>query len=873
MDRAYRLMLRLLPRPFRREFGDDMARLFDERRREAGRSWAGVGALWARAASDILAHSLAERWRPPISPIAPRKGATPMERWLIDVRYAVRGLGQLPGFTAAAVATLALGIGATVAIFTAVNGALLRPLPYAEPDRLVRVWPQQNFNESLAVRAGETIPALQQVSGMSGWLFTLTGEGDPQQISGVMVSWNHFELLGVPAALGRTFAAEEGLPGQGDVVVLSHGLWTSVFGADPGVIGRRIELAATDYPTRTVIGVMPADFVPLEPYYRLWSPLDIDPSLTVQEDDTWYVNDVLGRLRDGATTGQATEQLRGLAADLHEEWPARFEADEQLAATVEPLHEYQVRNLSGTLWTLFGAVGGVLLIACVNVANLLLARGGARRRELALRAALGATRARLVAQLLTEGLLLGGGGCLGGLMIAWAGMRLLARNAPEEYHQIAQADIDPAVMAFALVVSLAAVLLFGTLPAWRASAAAAGLAGSARGVTAGGGRLSQGLVVTEVALAVVLVAGAGLMLRSLWNLYEDDLGFDPRGLLTFRISIPEGRFEPEALPGHYRQIWDAIAAVPGVAQVGGIHLLPLRASNWSFPYVAQDHPVPEGTPRATANHRIVTPSYFATIGVPLLRGRVFSEHDTAGSQQVGMINERMANDLWPDEDPVGKQITVFGTPFTVIGVVADVHQHGLRYEPQPEMYRPFTQWTTGGMFALVRTTGDAAALAPSVKAAVWSVDFDAPVAQVFAMEEVFGETVAGDRFVSLLIAAFGALGLALGAVGVYGVTAYATGRRRREFGVRMAIGADREVVLRRALVDGLKPAVLGVALGVAGAAWAMRLLADLVYGVGTLDAATFATVPLVLIAVAVLACALPAWRASRLDPVTVLRQE
>ena len=913
--RLYRLMLRSFPHAFREEFGDEMARLFLDRRREAGGSWRARGGVWARGVGDVATHAIAERWqRPRPQPGSARKGASPLERWLADVRYALRGIRRSPGFAAAAVVTLALGIGANVAIFTAVNAVLLRPLPFPESDRLVRVWPQYNFNKFMIDRVNDASPALENVSGMSGWLFTLTGEGDPQQISGALVSWDHFELLGVLPALGRTFAPEEGLVGQADVVILSHGLWANVFGADPDIIGRRIRLAAGEYQTRRVVGVMATDFRPLEPSYRLWSPLDVDPSLVVREDSSWYVNSLIGRLADGATADQATSQVRSVAQAMHEEWPERFEEDEGRTASVVPLQAHMVRNLSSTLWTLLAAVGVVLLIACVNVANLLLARGNARRRELAMRAALGATRGRLLSQLLTESTLLGFGGCFAGMGVAWGCLGVLGAVAPEDFYQVAEAGIDPLVMAFALGISIVSVSLFGLVPACRASSAApGGLAGRARGVAGGrtAHRLTRTLVAAEVALSVVLVVGAGLMLRSLWQLYTDDLGFNPAGVLTFRISIPEGRFEQEALAPHYRQIWEAVNAVPGVEQSGGIHLLPLTGSNWNFPYLADDHPVPEGTPRPNANHRVVTPSYFGTLGIPVLRGRGFTDRDTHDAEQVGLINDRMARDLWPGEDPVGKKIEVFGSTFTVVGVVGDIHQHGIRRETEAEMYRPFDQWSTGGMFAVIRTSGDPDALAPSVQRAIWQVDPNAPIAQVRSMERVFGESVAGspntlsmertwaiwqvdpnapiaqvrsmervfgesvagDRFVSLLITAFGVLALALGAIGVYGVTAYAIGQRLREFGVRMALGANRSVVLRQAIGNGVRPALVGVALGVGAALWAARLLASLLHNVSPYDAVTFFGVPAVLIAVATLACALPAWRASRLDPVSVLRNE
>jgi len=872
---AYRLMLRLLPADFRARFGDDMALLFVERRREAGDSPHARALVWTRGIADLVRHGMAERYRSdPHRPGSPRRRTPLMERLLSDLRYALRGLRQTPGFTAAAVITLALGIGANVAIFTAVNGVLLRPLPYPQPDRLVRVWPAMNYNKALAAEVAGKIPALEAFSGTSGWLFTLTGEGEPQQISGVVVSWNHFDLLGVQPFLGRTFTEEEGLAGQGDAVILNYGIWVNLFGADPDVIGRRIRLAAGEHETRRIVGVMPRGFQPLEAHYRVWAPLEVDPALSARDDSSWYVNVVVGRLAEGATVEQATAQLRVVAAELHQEWPSRFEEEDAGTAAVVGLQQDQVSGVSATLWTLLGAVGVVLLIACVNVANLLLARGSARQGDFAIRIALGATRARLVTLLLTEGAVLGVTGGLAGVLLAWLGLRLLTVGLPEDFHRVRSASIDPTVLAFAVCVSLAAVLLFAMLPAWKAASSARGGAlGAASRRTTGTSRLSASLVVAEVMLSVVLVAGAGLMLRSLWEIYNDDVGFDPHGALTFRISIPENRFDAASLPGHYQQIWEAIAAVPGVQRVGGNHLLPLTDNNWNFPYSAEDHPTPEGQPPRTANHRIVTPSYFDTIGIPVLRGRGFTEQDTASSQNVGILNERMANELWPDEDPVGKQITVFGSPFTVVGVVGNVHQHGLRIEVQPEMYRPFDQWPTGGMFAIIRTDGDPMALVPSVQAAVWSIDADAPLARVRPMDEVFGESVATDRFVSTLIAAFGLLALVLGAVGVSGVTAYAVGRRLREFGVRMAIGADRATVLRHALIEGLAPAVLGVALGVVAALWSARLLAGLLYGIGVYDLGTFITVPLVLLLVAAAACALPARRASRLDPVTVLREE
>ncbi len=870
--RMYRVLMRLFPRPFRREFGDDMARLYLERREEAGASRLARTRVWLHGVRDLLSHALAERWGEGFG--HPRSSF--LERRFADVRTAVRGFVSAPGFAAAAIGTLALGIGANVAIFTAVNSLLLQPLPLHEPERLVRVWPAANFNITMVDRVTGAMPAIEAAAGVSGWLFTLTGEGDPQRLSGAVVSANYFDLLGVQPALGRTFAPEEGMVGQADVVVLSHGVWTDVFGADPGVLGRRIRLAAGQYQTREVIGVMPASFGALDPNHRLWTPLDVDPSLSLRDDSSWFVNTVVGRLAGGATIDQATAQARSVAASLHKEWPERFTADHARGADVVELQADIVGDVRATLWTLLGAVSVILLIACVNVANLTLARGTSRHRDLAMRAALGATRGRLSAQLLTESVVLALAGGVAGLLIAWLCLRLLIADAPEAFHRVNEVAIDPVVMGFALCVSMSAVLLFGLLPArWASRAAHTGLAGSARGVAGRGARrhLTGALVVAEVALSVVLVIGASLMLRSLWELYADDVGLDPEGVLTLQVNIPEGRFEREELVAHYREIWDSVGAVPGVEQAGGIHLLPLTLNNWSFPYEAEDHPVPEGTPREYANHRVVTPSYFGTLDIPLLRGRGFDERDTVGAPAVGMINRRMATELWPDDDPIGKSITVFGSSFTVIGVVGDVRQHGLHHEVQPEMYRPFDQWPTGGMFMVLRASRDPASLTPLVRQAVWQVDPDAPIAQVRTMAEVFGDSVADDRFVTLLLAASGGLALVLGSVGVYGVTSHSIGQRVPEYGVRMAIGASRPAVLRQAIGQGFHPALLGVVIGIAGAWWASRLLGNLLYRVDPADTAAFLAAPAVLLIAAAAASWIPAWRASRLDPVVVLRHD
>ncbi len=887
--RTYRGLLGLLPPDLRRAYGNEMVRLLEDRlEEEANAPMARRWRLWIGGVGDLLRVAVAEWCRIVGRSWNARRGAggnrggDGMEAMAQDLRYALRSLGKSPGFTFVATLTLALGIGANTAIFSVVHAVVLTPLPYAQPERLVRIWPEDNFNKAMVGRVGGGAPALDAVSGLSGWSFTLTGEGEPEELQGTLVSADHFDLLGAAPLLGRDFLPEEGLIGGADAVILSYGLWERRFGADPGILGRVLQLSGADHERRRVVGVMPPDFRPLYAGTTLWAPLETDPGLDVRSDGSWDVNTRVGRLAPDATVEQAQEQVRALALALHREFPGRFEEEDARNVTVVPLQSSVVGSFGSTLWTLLGAVGLVLLIACTNVANLLLARASGRERELALRTALGARRGRIVRQLLTETVVLGllGGGL--GIAVAQLTVRALTALAPADLPRMNEVGIDLPVLAFALGASLLASLVFGVVPALRStrSEIRESLGGSVRGATAGREqhRLNAALVAAEVALSLVLVVGAGLMLRSLWTLQRVDPGFRTEGLLTLRLSPPTGRYpeQNEAQPAYYRRVLEEIASVAGVESVAGIQLLPLTTSNWSFPFFPDGREVPEGTPPPSANFRTVSGPWFETLRVPVLRGRPFSDADGPDAEPVGIVNEALARELWPGQDPLGKRIRLFSrsaAPFTVVGVVGDVHQHALDREPRPEIYRPYGQWSTASLWLAVRVAGDPLTVAGAVRDRVWSVDPDVPVSGLAPMTEVLGRSTRSSRFLTLLVASFGVLALLLGAVGVYGVTSYTVSRRIPEFGVRVALGATRSDVLRGAIGGGVGPALVGIPLGILGAAWASRLLAGLLFEVSPTDVPTFVGVAGFLALVAVAASYLPARRASRVDPMVVLRRE
>ncbi len=807
-----------------------------------------------------------------------------LDTWLRDIRHALRRLRHSPGFTVSVLLTLALGIGASVAMFTVVNAVLLRPLPYPHPDRLVELLPGENANIALATDLGEHAPGVEAWTGLSTWSLTLTGQGDPAAIQTQMVDAGFFDVYGVQPLLGRAFLSADRDPARSDIVLLSWSLWQSRFGGDPSVVGRRLALDGDGHSSRTVVGVMPRGFrapsAPNGSQIEAWAPLSVAPGRTVLTDSTWYVNSIIARMRPGATVEGVASGVRSEMESLYGKFPQVIDRDAVRAAGATGLLSSLVGDVSRPLWILLGAVGLVLLLLCANLANLLLARGERRRRELAVRSALGAGRGHLVRDQLLESALLSLGGCVAGVGLArllLAGLRVSRISGLPRSGSL---PLDASVLAFALAVAVACALGFGLLPALRATA------GDLRGRlgegsrtegTRSGRRLGRGLVAVEVALALVVVTGAGLLLGSLRALRSVDPGLDARGVLDVRLEPPDQAYRGNGgarARAFYAQLLPRLRALPDVQSVGAIQIVPMGGGNWAFPYLAEGHLPPQNAPLPDANFRVVTPGYFQTLGIPLVAGRLLGPADRADAAPVGLINRAMARKLWPGESAVGKEIKLFGSdPFRVVGVVGDVHQRSLREAPVPEMYRPLEQFALAGMDLVVKARGEPAAALAAVRRTLHDVAGDVPVARTRPLGDVLSASLARERFFAGVLAFFALLALALGAVGVYGVMAYEVAGRHGEFGIRMALGATPARILRGALGEGLVPVWAGLAAGLAGSLASARLLSSLLFGVGPTNPLIVALSALVLVAVAAAAIWIPARRAARVDPVRALRSE
>ena len=887
----YRRLLALLPADFRRRYGDEMDADLAERLGELRGSPAARAAWWLRAFADLVATAARERTRaarrPPHRRQEPRR--TAMDIVSAELSWAIRSLRRSPVVAALAVLTLGLGIGASTAVFSAVHKLLLEPLPYRAADRLVIVWPEQAFNKALVRRVGRAMPALEGISGVSNWAFTLTGGQEPEEVLGSQVSANHFELLGIQPALGRAFLPEEGRRGRNGVVVLSYELWQRRFAGDPAILGKRIPLAGDDLDERTVVGVMPKGYQPLaaaEATPLVWVPYAEPKSWVVGEDDSWYVNWRVGRLALGATLAQARAQLRAEARRLHEQGFNTIGEEAARTADVVPLSRDREAGVAAPLWLLMGSVGLVLLIACANVANLLLARGEGRERELTVRRALGAGSLAIARQLFVESVLLGLAGGALGVGLAFVLVRVLAGSAAAMLPRLGAVTVDGTALAFCLAASLAAAVLFGALPALRGArrSAAAGLrAGGPGALGAGRGRpLPSWLVAAQVALAVVVAVASGLMLRSLRALYAVDSGLESKGVLALRLSPPRSKYrDSAAYNALYDRLFDRLAGLPGVRGVGGIQLLPLTWGNWSFPSYVEGHPVAPGDTAPYLSFRVIRPGYFESLDIPLLGGRHLRADDGLGdAADLAVVNETLARRFWPDapaERALGKEIRLFGpdgNPVRIVGVVGDVRQFALDRAVEPELYVTAQEWTWAvELYTVLRTDGDPMALAPAVRAAVWSVDADVPISDLRPMSEVVTRSAGMRRVLGLLLTVFGLMALALGSVGVFGVTAYTVARRLPELGLRKALGATGGQLVATTVREGLRPVALGVVAGVAAALAAGRLMVSQLFAVTADDPATLAAVALVLLAVGAIATALPAWRAGAVDPMRVLRRE
>ncbi|HEX3554071.1 MAG TPA: ABC transporter permease [Thermoanaerobaculia bacterium] len=822
-----------------------------------------------------------------------------METLLQDLRFALRTLARRPAFTAVAVLTLALGIGANTALFTVVDGVLLGRLPFREPERLVVAWCS---NPELAHAAGlpDKLPIApgmfydwqrQGRSFASLAMFTsertgLTGQGEPELLGAVAVSGEFFRVLGAAAQAGRTLLPGDDEQGKVTTAVLSHKLWQRRFGGDSRVIGRTVIL---DRQPVTVVGVMPPGFAfprgaempsgfgfPAEP--DVWIPLSLSPKERQDRDNHSFAG--IGRLRPGVSFAAARAEMATISTRLE----LANALDKGWRARLLPLREQLVGDVRPALLILFGAVGVVLLIACVNVANLLLAQAASRQKEVAIRTALGAARGRMARQLLTESLALALAGGALGVLGAWWTLRAFAAWLPPSLVLPTGWTLNLPVLLFTLGLTLLAGVVAGlapTLHTTRPDLAGTLRDGTRAGAgTAGGRRTRSGLVIAETALAVLLVVGAGLLVRSFLRLTAVDPGFRPHGVLALDLLLPESKYDSAArLTGFFDSVIERLRALPGVAAVGGVSSLPLRGDeNIVFVFV-EGRPLPEPGKEPLADRRSATPGYFPALGIPLLQGRLFDQRDAAKAPPVALIDEVMARAYWPGADPLGKRFNLRrpgqGEPswITVIGVVRNVRHSGLRIDARPQFYLPLTQSPRSALSLVVRTKGDPKDLFGDVRRAVYATDPDQPIEKLATMEQVISQSVAGQRFNMVLLGAFAALALALAAVGIYGITSYSVAQRTREMGLRMALGAQASTVLWMVLKEAGALAAVGLAAGLALALGATRVMASLLFGVPATDPATFAAVALALGAVALAAAWLPGRRATRVDPMVALRAE
>lgn len=804
-----------------------------------------------------------------------------MNTLLHDLRIAIRGLRRVPGFAAVVVLTLALGIGANTAIFSVVNGVLFTSLPYPQADRLVIVW-EQNLHRGSSrnvVSPSNYLDWRDRAKSFSGlaaftWTgITLTG-GNPEHVEGRGVTPEFFSVLGMTPALGRTFTAEENAPEAARVVILSHGLWQRRYGGDTAIVGRTISVAGGDV---RVVGVMPASFqsMPLG-QDQYWEPLGWDPA--DRERRGRYAM-VIGRLRDGISPDKAQSEMTSIAADLARE---HVDFNTGWGASVVTLTDQFVGGARPVLFTLLGAVTLVLLIACANVANLMLARTAARRREFAVRAALGASPRRLARQLLTESVLLAMIGGAAGLVLAVWGVNLLVATAPAEVPRLAEIGIDGRVLAVTLAVTLLTGVLFGSPGALGRGAdeLAPSLHGASHRTTSGADakRLRGALVVAQVSLSMVLLVGAGLLIRSLQRLTAVDPGFDPAQVLTVGIDLPAATYaDAPRRSAFYAELLRRARAMPGVQSAAMIDFLPLGGpgSATSFTVVGRPAPAPGQVP--VADIRVADPQYFRAMRIPLRAGRIPDQRDAPSAPPVVVINETMARSLWPGEDPVGRRVKVNmwdpDAEAEVIGVAADVRQDRLDGDQRAMIYYPSAQAPTIGMNLVIRTAGPPLELAAPMRAAVRDIDVDLPVGQVTTMASLVRSSIADRRFPMFLLTLFALLAVGLAAVGIYGVLSYTVGLRTQEIGVRMALGARTADILGLVLRQGGILVAIGGVAGLGAALALSRVLRGLLYGITSADPATYLAVTLLLALVALGAMALPARRAAGVDPVKALKSE
>ena len=806
-----------------------------------------------------------------------------------DLRYGFRMLLKNPGFTVVTILALALGIGANTAIFSVVNAVLLRPLPFPTAERLVFIseWSQQVQNMSVSypnfVDWRDQNRVFEQLAAFRGAGLILTGMGEPERLDGREVSSTFFSVLGTNPAMGRNFTASEDQPGGNRTAIISYALWQRRFGARPEIVGQSLML---NNESHTVIGVLPQNF-------EWQAPVDVFVPIGLQADKMQERGNhpgiyVIGLLKPGVTVEAARSEMEAIAERLAEQYPKSNGGNSVRLAL---LQEFATREIRPALLVLLAAVGFVLLIACANVANLLLARSASRSKEVAIRTALGAGRLRLIRQLLTESMLMSLLGGVTGLLLAMWGISALLAVIPEDIPRLLVMNIglDGRVLAFTLVISLLTGLLFGIAPALQVTRSNVNESLKEGGRSATGGasrqRVRNTLVISEVALSLLLLVGAGLLIKSFLNLSRSDVGFEPEGVLTMRVSLPEARYkENSQVVNFYQQLLQRVQTLPGVESAGLTRGLPMSGGIESG-ITVEGHEVADIKDTVVAVNLSATPDYFRVMRIPLIKGRYFTEQDKTGAPEVVLIDEMLAARFFPTEDPIGKRLKLGGldSPFPwmqVVGVVKHVKHYGPDEEGRVEIYRPYFQLPQvpevqygRSMVLAVRTTTDAASMTTALRNAVLEIDKDQPVSNVQMMTKVVADAVAPQKFATWLLGLFATTALLLAAIGIYGVMAYSVAQRTHEIGVRMALGAQRADVLKMVVGQGMKLALIGVGAGIGGAFLVTRLMSRLLFGVTATDPVTFITVSVLLTSVALLACLIPARRATRVDPMVALRYE
>jgi putative ABC transport system permease protein len=873
-SRAYELLLSLYPAEFRARYGRAIRDFHRDRVDTACASGDSMIALWIAIVFDTIQSGAAERARL----LAAREGI--MSTLAQDFRYAARGLLRRPAFTAMIVATIALGVGANAAIFSVVDGILIRPLPYLHPEEIVAFSHEAPHWLSSGPDFVDYRRDVHSLSGLAAYIqreATLSTNGDPLRVRAVRASDDFFPVLGVRPLIGRLFADDEYRSAIAPVVVLSYSLWQRAFGGEPSIVGRTVRVEGIP---RTVIGVMPEQFEFPEARTDLWMPLPrFNPDSAGDRSNNFLF--MVGRLKSGVTLEKARAEAAIVAQRIVHDNPASFDPAVPLRPHLTRVADDLVGGTKPYLFALLGAVGFVLLIACANVANLLLVRGDGRHKEMALRSALGASTGRLVRQLLAEsGLLAAAGGAIG-LFLAWAATRALLAAAPASIPRRDAIEMDWRVLAFTGAVVLATGLLIGLLPSLRGakSNAADALKHGGRSVASTGGAriVRRTLVVAEMALAVIATSGAGMLLRSLWKLQGAKLGFEPAGVLTARVSISRVEYDDVRAAVFFRELLDNTRAVPGVRAAGAAGWLPVVDASGLWGYRPEGGSYPDGRWPSAAPQQVTT-GYFAAMRIPIIAGRDFDERDRAGAPLVAVVSKKFAEASWPGQNALGRRFRLSTDSFvTVVGVADDLRSGGFAATPDPTMYFPYPQtavsaYTEPHAMALsVRVDGDPTRFAAPLRAIVRSLDRNAPVSEVRTLEEVVGTSVSNRRFNTALLAGFAALALLLAGIGTYGVISYGVTQRTFEIGVRMALGADERSIMSLVMSEGLWLAAIGLGIGFGGSIAAGRAIRAMLVSVSTIDPPTIAGTTLLLLGVALISCALPARRALRVNPLDALR--